>query len=93
MRVAQEVLLLLQLQTDWQCWSTLNLLRNKSRRLRIDFCGRMQKKMREAAEALRLTAQDLKKLGVTDLIVPETLGGAHRATALVTIRSVGNSDK
>ena len=34
--------------------------------------------MREAAEALRLTAQDLKKLGVTDRIIPEPLGGAHR---------------
>ncbi|MBM2577452.1 acetyl-CoA carboxylase carboxyltransferase subunit alpha [Jannaschia sp. Os4] len=36
-------------------------------------------KMREAAEALRLTAQDLRKLGVIDRIVPEPLGGAHRA--------------
>ncbi|MFW8635353.1 acetyl-CoA carboxylase carboxyltransferase subunit alpha [Cribrihabitans pelagius] len=36
-------------------------------------------KMREAAEALRLTAQDLKKLGVADRIIPEPLGGAHRA--------------
>jgi len=35
-------------------------------------------KRREAAEALRLTAQDLKKLGVTDRIIPEPLGGAHR---------------
>ena len=35
-------------------------------------------KMREAAEALRLTAQDLKRLGVTDRIIPEPLGGAHR---------------
>ncbi len=35
-------------------------------------------KMREAAEALRLTAQDLKKLGVVDRIIPEPLGGAHR---------------
>ena len=35
-------------------------------------------KMREAAEALRLTAQDLKKLGVIDTIVPEPLGGAQR---------------
>ncbi|SFA99420.1 acetyl-CoA carboxylase carboxyltransferase subunit alpha [Poseidonocella pacifica] len=35
-------------------------------------------KMREAAEALRLTAQDLKKLGVIDRIVSEPLGGAHR---------------
>ncbi len=36
-------------------------------------------KMREAAEALRLTAQDLYQLGVIDRIVPEPLGGAHRA--------------
>jgi acetyl-CoA carboxylase carboxyl transferase subunit alpha len=33
----------------------------------------------EAAEALRLTAQDLQRLGVIDRIVPEPLGGAHRA--------------
>jgi acetyl-CoA carboxylase carboxyl transferase subunit alpha len=35
-------------------------------------------KMREAAEALRLTAQDLEKLGVADLIIPEPMGGAQR---------------
>ena len=33
----------------------------------------------EAAEALRLTAQDLQRLGVVDQIVPEPLGGAQRA--------------
>ncbi len=33
----------------------------------------------EAAEALRLTAQDLLRLGVIDRIVAEPLGGAHRA--------------
>src|SRR5579864_5173336 len=32
----------------------------------------------EAADALKLTAQDLLKLGVIDAIVPEPLGGAHR---------------
>jgi acetyl-CoA carboxylase carboxyl transferase subunit alpha len=36
-------------------------------------------KMREAAAALRLTAQDLHKLGVIDRIVPEPTGGAQRA--------------
>lgn len=36
-------------------------------------------KMRDAAEALRLTAQDLLKLGVIDQIIPEPLGGAQRA--------------
>ncbi len=35
-------------------------------------------KMREAAEALRLTAQDLKELGVIDRIIPEPVGGAQR---------------
>jgi acetyl-CoA carboxylase carboxyl transferase subunit alpha len=32
----------------------------------------------EAAEALKLTAPDLLRLGVIDRIVPEPLGGAHR---------------
>ncbi|MEY8881621.1 acetyl-CoA carboxylase carboxyltransferase subunit alpha [Donghicola sp. XS_ASV15] len=35
-------------------------------------------KMREAAEALRLTAQDLHKLGICDRIISEPMGGAHR---------------
>ena len=35
-------------------------------------------KMREAAEALRLTAQDLSQLGVCDRIIEEPMGGAHR---------------
>jgi acetyl-CoA carboxylase carboxyl transferase subunit alpha len=33
----------------------------------------------DAAEALKLTAQDLLRLGIIDGIVPEPLGGAHRA--------------
>jgi acetyl-CoA carboxylase carboxyl transferase subunit alpha len=47
-------------------------------------------KMREAAEALRLTAQDLKELGVADRIVPEPIGGAHRHRETV-IASVGEA--
>jgi acetyl-CoA carboxylase carboxyl transferase subunit alpha len=35
-------------------------------------------KAADAAEALRLTAQDLLRLNVIDAIVPEPLGGAHR---------------
>ncbi len=35
-------------------------------------------KMKEAAEALRLTAQDLMALGVIDRIIPEPVGGAQR---------------
>ncbi len=42
----------------------------------------------KAAEALRLTAQDLLALGVVDAIVPEPEGGAHRdpKTALLLIK-------
>jgi acetyl-CoA carboxylase carboxyl transferase subunit alpha len=47
-------------------------------------------KMREAAEALRLTAQDLLKLGVIDRIVSEPLGGAHRDRKAV-ISDVGKT--
>ncbi|WP_242095338.1 MULTISPECIES: acetyl-CoA carboxylase carboxyltransferase subunit alpha [unclassified Sphingomonas] len=42
----------------------------------------------EAAEAMRVTAQDLKAFGVIDTIVPEPLGGAHRAPA-AAIASLG----
>ena len=44
---------------------------------------------KEAAEALRLTAQDLKHLGVIDEIIPEPLGGAHRDPR-AAIEEVGN---
>ncbi len=47
-------------------------------------------KMREAAEALRLTAQDLQKLGVIDRIIPEPLGGAQRDRD-ATIAAVGSA--
>lgn len=47
-------------------------------------------KMREAAEALRLTAQDLLKLGVTDKIIAEPVGGAQRDRAW-TIDAVGKN--
>ncbi len=32
----------------------------------------------EAAEALKLTAHDLQKLGLIDGVIPEPLGGAHQ---------------
>jgi len=47
-------------------------------------------KMREAAEALRLTAQDLHTLGVIDRIVDEPVGGAHRHPK-AAIASVGRT--
>ncbi len=43
----------------------------------------------EAAEALKLTAEDLIKIGVIDEIVPEPLGGAHRDKE-ATIEAVGD---
>ncbi|MBX3142463.1 MAG: acetyl-CoA carboxylase carboxyltransferase subunit alpha [Trueperaceae bacterium] len=43
-----------------------------------------------AAEALKLTAQDLIRVGVVDRVVTEPLGGAHnaRAEAMATVREV-----
>jgi acetyl-CoA carboxylase carboxyl transferase subunit alpha len=39
---------------------------------------RTRDKAPEAASQLKLTAQDLKELGIIDEIIPEPLGGAHR---------------
>ena len=39
---------------------------------------RTAEKAADAAEAMKVTAQDLKELGVIDRIVPEPVGGAHR---------------
>ncbi|MBL4895917.1 MAG: acetyl-CoA carboxylase carboxyltransferase subunit alpha [Erythrobacter sp.] len=39
---------------------------------------RTAEKAPDAAEAMKVTAQDLKGLGVIDRIVPEPVGGAHR---------------
>jgi acetyl-CoA carboxylase carboxyl transferase subunit alpha len=47
-------------------------------------------KAAEAAEAMRVTAGDLKQLGVIDRVVPEPLGGAHRDPA-AAIASLGNA--
>jgi acetyl-CoA carboxylase carboxyl transferase subunit alpha len=44
----------------------------------------------QAAEAMRLTAQDLSQLGVVDQIIPEPLGGAHRKPE-DTIAAVGDA--
>ncbi|HHY01835.1 MAG TPA: acetyl-CoA carboxylase carboxyltransferase subunit alpha [Paracoccus sp.] len=46
-------------------------------------------RMREAAEALKLTAQDLRKLGVVDSVIPEPTGGAQRDPD-EAIRQVGD---
>lgn len=51
---------------------------------------RSSDKVQEATEALRLTAQDLRKFGVIDEIISEPLGGAHRNPQSV-IERVGDS--
>lgn len=50
---------------------------------------RTSDKAAEAAEAMRVTAGDLKAAGVVDRIVPEPVGGAHRdpATAIAGLSS------
>jgi acetyl-CoA carboxylase carboxyl transferase subunit alpha len=47
-------------------------------------------KARDAAEAMKLTAQDLLELGVIDKIIKEPLGGAHRGAA-ATITATGDA--
>ncbi len=51
---------------------------------------RSNEQNKEAAEALKLTAQDLHKLGVIDDIIAEPLGGAHRSPA-ATMTSVSDA--
>jgi acetyl-CoA carboxylase carboxyl transferase subunit alpha len=51
---------------------------------------RSAEKSKDAAEALKLTAQDLLQLGVIDAIIPEPVGGAHRDRAR-TIQAVGEA--
>ena len=44
----------------------------------LDTFGRDGSRGFEAAEALKLTAQDNLQLGIVDEVIPEPLGGAHR---------------
>lgn len=49
---------------------------------------RTAEKAADAAEAMRITAQDLKRLGVIDEIIAEPVGGAHRSPS-AAIESLG----
>src|SRR5690606_37385776 len=54
---------------------------------------RTAEKAPQAAEAMKMTAQDLLQLGVIDRIVPEPVGGAHRdpaATAVTLAEAIGD---
>jgi acetyl-CoA carboxylase carboxyl transferase subunit alpha len=49
---------------------------------------------KDAASAMRITAQDLKKLGIIDDIIPEPVGGAHRGrqeTIAITAEAVARA--
>ncbi|HEX2335663.1 MAG TPA: acetyl-CoA carboxylase carboxyltransferase subunit alpha, partial [Hyphomicrobiaceae bacterium] len=43
----------------------------------------------DAATSMKITAQDLKSLGVIDVIITEPVGGAHRDTALIFKQTAG----
>lgn len=51
---------------------------------------RTAEKAADAAEAMKVTAQHLKELGVIDRIVAEPLGGAHRAPN-VAVQALGDA--
>ena len=49
---------------------------------------RTRDRAKDAAKAMKITAQDLKKLGVIDLIIKEPVGGAHRLPE-IAMKTVG----
>ncbi len=51
---------------------------------------RTRDKKEDAAVTLKLTAQDLKKFGIIDKIIPEPVGGAQR-NPLTVIQAVGDA--
>jgi acetyl-CoA carboxylase carboxyl transferase subunit alpha len=51
---------------------------------------RSAERARDAADALKLTAQDLRRLEVIDQIITEPVGGAHRDRG-TTIRALGDA--
>ena len=55
-----------------------------------DAAGKGDNKAPDAAEAMRISAQDLLDLGVVDGVVQEPVGGAHRDAAL-TIERLGDA--
>lgn len=55
-----------------------------------DAAGKGDNKAPDAAEAMKISAQDLLEIGVIDSIVPEPVGGAHRDVGL-TIERLGDA--
>ncbi|MEM9495564.1 MAG: acetyl-CoA carboxylase carboxyltransferase subunit alpha [Pseudomonadota bacterium] len=55
-----------------------------------DAAGKGEAKAPDAAEAMKISAQDLLSFGVIDTIVPEPVGGAHRDISL-TVERLGDA--
>lgn len=55
-----------------------------------DAASKGDNKAPDAAEAMRISAQDLLELGVIDSVIPEPVGGAHRDVRL-TIERLGDA--
>ncbi len=55
-----------------------------------DAAGKGESKAPDAAEAMKISAQDLLEIGVIDNIVPEPVGGAHRDMGL-TVERLGDA--
>ncbi len=55
-----------------------------------DAAGKGDNKAPEAADAMKISAQDLLSLGVIDQVIPEPVGGAHRDQGL-TIERLGDA--
>ena len=55
-----------------------------------DAAAKGESKAKDAAEAMKISAQELLKLGIIDGIVEEPLGGAHRDPA-VAIERLGDA--
>jgi acetyl-CoA carboxylase carboxyl transferase subunit alpha len=55
-----------------------------------DAAGKGESKAADAAEAMKISADDLLGLGVIDAVIPEPLGGAHRDAA-ATVERLGDA--
>ncbi len=55
-----------------------------------DAAGKGESKAPDAAEAMKISADDLLALGVVDAVIPEPVGGAHRDVPL-TIERLGDA--
>ena len=60
----------LQREMKSGCWK-IRCIQFSHRRALHQFCGRTHPKQKKAAQVMKLTAQDLKELGIIEQILPE----------------------